>query len=100
MVQNFRETKRHAELKSIVDDYTSDGGSAAIHSKVAQMKDKAIAVCAAHGCLTIQHCNVKQVGGTPMNRDNEGIKRNSASHVVSRRTPSKSSLEVSAHRLS
>ena len=65
VVQNFRETKCHAELKSIVDDYTSDGGSAAKHSKVAQMKDKAIAVCAAHGYLTIQHYNVKQVGVRP-----------------------------------
>ena len=56
-----------------MDDYTSDGGIAAKHSKNAQMKDNAIASCMAHGYCTVQHYHVKQVGGTPMNRDNEGI---------------------------
>ena len=73
VVQNFKATRCYAELAKIVDDYTSDGGNAAKHSKIAQMKDKAIAVCTAHGYLTTQHYHVKQVGGTPMNRDNEGI---------------------------
>ena len=73
VVQTFKTTRCYAELKNIVDDYTSDGGSAAKHSKIAQMKDNAIASCAAHGYCTLQHYHVKQVGGTPMNRDNEGI---------------------------
>ena len=37
---------------TIVDDYTFDGGSAAKHAKIAQMKDNAIAVCAAHACTS------------------------------------------------
>ena len=63
VVQNFKATRCYAELAKIVDDYTSDGGNAAKHSKIAQMKNKAIAVCTAHGYLTTQHYHVKQVGG-------------------------------------
>jgi len=73
VIKNFSATRCYAELKKIVNDYTADGGSAAKHSKIAQMKDNALAACEAHGYITTQHYHVRQMGGTPMNRDNEGI---------------------------
>ena len=71
-IQKFKETACYAECARVCADWGPDVPTAAA-GKVVQMMDRCAASLIKHGYAGKQRLHVKEVGGTPMNRDYEGL---------------------------